>query len=822
MPIKILSDVVPISTSVDVGGVKIGENLNIDNTGELNAEFTNIYSSGLTLFDTIERNCILKDEDNPNSRLAGSKVLLSEFPDAVNTIKADWESTTEFESVYAKSNCTPVNCTAANDIGTGFVYRGFLDVPEQRLGEADTWSMEVSFKYTYNAEQAIWGTGNSVDYKQPYLRIYGQKLCLFLSSTGTGWNLANNLTGVTTLVVGKWYHVKLTYTGTQYITTLTNLETEVTTTEHTLNNATKIFVSGYNHAFGNFMYNTSIGIPFWGHIRLSSIKFTKDNVTTFEGATFLKYKKAVSGRKIVSIKDYDLVQEYYNLHGNADFYIYDDVNNGFFYLPKESKKRIILEHRRADINVTKSSIYYTIWNNGWCECSSRLWTNPDNWNIAFPFKWKDTLYSLTGEWQGTDSTVNLGISAQYEDYAQGNNAANANGNYNWFASGFVDLDSIVTDIPQVYTYYFLANSQQPILLKTYSQQLQEYTEQLKTEIKSTEVVPIAMRPYVPYPVTDFTLMPGELNCDGQELAVWNDIKAKFEEYTASGGIAGGNPKGIAWVDFATYDQIKLESENVGCAYWGYDSVNQLLRTPTIMDETVVAAAITQNGYFQTLRDQMPSMLARCGYVASNSSWREQQINATEAWTANKYQIDTPGGNSDTITKGIAVVRNDTTQIRNKQVCYPWRINIANIYVPATEVQWNNFVDSLAGKADLSRISELSRTRVWVSDWISFSTSKSIDIEHNLNLTNPIMARYSLYLKCKAAAEGYIIGDILAIPPECYCNSNTVGVSFLIGTNTVHFACGSQHAFFVTNKTSSTYMSAANVQNCFDLCMKIEY
>lgn len=821
MPIKILSDVVPVSTSTDVGGVKIGENLNIDNTGELNAEFTNIYSSGLTLFDTIERNCILKDEDNPNSRLAGSKVLLSEFPDAVNTIKADWESTAEFESVYAKSNCTPVNCTATNDIGTGFVYRGFLDVPEQRLGEADTWSMEVSFKYTYNAEQAIWGTGDSVDYKQPYMRLDGQKLYLFLSSTGSGWNLANNLGGITTLVVGKWYHVKLTYTGTQYITTLTDLETEVTTTEHTVNNATKIFVSGYNHAFGNHMYNTSIGIPFWGHIRLSSIKFTKNNVTTFEGATFLKYKKAASGRKIVSINDYDLVQEYYNLHGNADFYIYDDVNNGFFYLPKESKKRIILEHRRADTNVTKSSIYYTIWNNGWCECSSRLWTNPDNWNIAFPFKWKDTLYSLTGERQGNDSTVNLGINTQYEDYAQGNNAANANGNYNWFASGFVDLDSIATDIPQIYTYYFLANSQQPILLKTYSQQLQEYTEQLKTEIKSTEVVPIAMRPYVPYPVTDFTLMPGELNCDGQELAVWNDIKTKFEEYTASGGIAGGNPKGIAWVDFATYDQIKLESGNVGCAYWGYDVTNQQLRTPTIMDGTVVAGAITQNGYFQTLRDQIQNIT---GQFASDDNYASSSgAFATENIVTTEQHFETVGNVSNyKITFNASRVVRAGDETRNKQVCYPWRVSIANIYVPATEVQWNNFVDSLAGKADLSRIPELSRTRVWVSDWISFSTSKSIDIEHNLNLANPIMARYSLYLKCKAAAEGYIIGDILAIPPECYCNNNTVGISFLIGTNTVHFACGSQYAFFVTNKTSSTFMSAANVQNCFDLCMKIEY
>ena len=98
----------------------------------------------------------------------------------------------------------------------------------------------------------------------------------------------------------------------------------------------------------------------------------------------------------------------------------------------------------------------------------------------------------------------------------------------------------------------------------------------------------------------------------------------------------------------------------------------------------------------------------------------------------------------------------------------------------------------------------------------------LNFVHNLNLSNPIMANYYLYLKCKSETDGFITGDILSIPPSVYCNNNTVGISMLIKSNSVSFTLGSQYALFITNKAGTSFISTANVINGFDICLKIVY
>ena len=720
--IKIQDNFVPPATRDTLGGIIVGENLSITEDGILSSLGGSQSTSGLNLFDVIIRNSLIDTSTNFSVGLSGEKIEFSKFPSAVNRIKLDWQSTSSLNYAYLGPTGNAVKCTVANGKACGFFNRGYYSVPEQRLGEANTWSIECIFSYEYSAQQGVFGMSAGQDYKQVVIQLDRNKTQLYLSSTGSGWNIANGTAGITALVIGKLYKVKLEFTGTQYIVYITDLETGVTTTETTVNNSNKVFVSGTAHAFGNNIYGSSSQNHLYGYIDITSIKIYKNNNLSFEGAKYIPYKISTSGRKIVDVQYKDLVEEYYRLNGNADFYSFDVVNNDYFYLPKQGKGDIILQHRaEGTFQPANNSMYYTIWDNGFCEVGATNWYLTDNWTICFPFNWADTLYSINGGHIVTDAHANLGVNTQYVDKVVGNFDGSYGGYVNWCASGFIDLNSLKISIPTKYVYYFLANSEQPISLRNYEQELDEYTNKCKADIRSINVVPIAMRPYVPYPVTDFTLLTGELNCDGTELSVWNDIKIKFDEYTTSGGISGGNPKGIPWVDFSTYDSIKQSTGNTGCAFWGYDEQNNLLRTPCIMDGTVVSGAITKNGYFQTLRDQMPSMIARAGYVASNNSFRQQTINAMESWTATQYQSSTCAANSDTLGRGINVVKNDTNEVRNKQVCYPWRVNISNIYVPATEVQWTDFVNSLQGKANVSQIQELSKSRVWVSDWTSYTT-----------------------------------------------------------------------------------------------------
>lgn len=132
------------------------------------------------------------------------------------------------------------------DIETGecsnFGRYDFLTVSEKFNPQiADNWEMVYKIEYsTSSSYQRIIGAYNNTSLCSLVIGIDNHKLIVWMSSTGTTYDLMSGTVGTTTLTNGTVYYIKATFDGSQYKFELSQDNTNWLT-EITLNSSTKLY-----------------------------------------------------------------------------------------------------------------------------------------------------------------------------------------------------------------------------------------------------------------------------------------------------------------------------------------------------------------------------------------------------------------------------------------------------------------------------------------------------------------------------------------------------------------------------------------------------
>lgn len=112
------------------------------------------------------------------------------------------------------------------------------------------WEITIKVLVTSNSTtQCIFGCYEN-RYYCPYLRIYKGKLTLYLSSNGSSWNIASNVTSSYTFTANTWHTVTLSWTGSQYKVIVDG------TTHITVNSTAAIIRNSYPLCIGKYISST--------------------------------------------------------------------------------------------------------------------------------------------------------------------------------------------------------------------------------------------------------------------------------------------------------------------------------------------------------------------------------------------------------------------------------------------------------------------------------------------------------------------------------------------------------------------------------------
>ena len=152
------------------------------------------------------------------------------------------------------------------------------------LATADSWEIQTTYTYhkSGSAGQAtIFGYSGGSDYRAPTLTIENATCKLLMSSTASGWNLADADTGFK-LKDGKTYDIVVGFTGTQYYVKWRLFGIEEWTGNWTLDSTTKVYCSvpfyWLNLSLNDYNYYNA------GELYMSNTKIIVNNTVWFDGA----------------------------------------------------------------------------------------------------------------------------------------------------------------------------------------------------------------------------------------------------------------------------------------------------------------------------------------------------------------------------------------------------------------------------------------------------------------------------------------------------------------------------------------------------------
>ena len=161
------------------------------------------------------------------------------------------------------------------------------DIP---FSVAESWEFETRLIYK-NFGGATWrailATGDPVDFKNPFLQIStGGVVCAWLSSNGTGWNLANQVNTGLTLADGTEYRLKFGFDGaTYYLRYKTPTDADFVT-KWSLAKTDKI-VNAPSICLLNTLSSASLASTYWNGSQMSlpDTALTVDGVEVWRGGT---------------------------------------------------------------------------------------------------------------------------------------------------------------------------------------------------------------------------------------------------------------------------------------------------------------------------------------------------------------------------------------------------------------------------------------------------------------------------------------------------------------------------------------------------------
>lgn len=233
-----------------------------------------------------------------NSKLATSRYCLAPSGQSYDVAYYKYNNFTVFGSPTIDENGVASGFSGSNYIVTSTRFPTSFNTWEKVV--CFTTSSDITTKQYIFSEYTDSGT---------IIGIYNSKLIMSASSGTTDWSIMNDVAGITTLSANTKYWVKMSYTGTQYITYLstTGAFNGEETTENTTTNSTKITGGNYS-AIGVQYYNGSTFQPFYGTVDLGETyikvdgsiwwktksEYTYDNFTT-TGSPTISADGIVSG-----------------------------------------------------------------------------------------------------------------------------------------------------------------------------------------------------------------------------------------------------------------------------------------------------------------------------------------------------------------------------------------------------------------------------------------------------------------------------------------------------------------------------------------------
>lgn len=153
------------------------------------------------------------------------------------------------------------------------------------LSSATSWQFQIKYKHKGGGSSpTIFGYASGSDYKTPALILEGGSLRLYLSSTGSSWNLNSSNSGLSP-VAGTTYYLKVGFDGSQYyIKYNTTGWADTFITQWTKSSTTKVYCSDYfmlmNLSLNNSYYNT-------GTMYLEDTSLIVDGAEVWRGANVI-------------------------------------------------------------------------------------------------------------------------------------------------------------------------------------------------------------------------------------------------------------------------------------------------------------------------------------------------------------------------------------------------------------------------------------------------------------------------------------------------------------------------------------------------------
>lgn len=167
---------------------------------------------------------------------------------------------------------------------TGGQYK-YLKMDEKApIDTADNWEIQTTYTYHKSGTASypcIFGYSGGSDYKAPSFINEGGSYRLYMSSTGSGWNLNTSNTGFIP-EDGKTYDIVVGFTGTQYYVKWRLLGEMEWAGNWTLDSTTKVYCSvpfyWLNLSLNSYNYYNA------GELYMSSTKIIINGTTWFDGA----------------------------------------------------------------------------------------------------------------------------------------------------------------------------------------------------------------------------------------------------------------------------------------------------------------------------------------------------------------------------------------------------------------------------------------------------------------------------------------------------------------------------------------------------------
>lgn len=301
--------------------------------------------SGFNMFDLVTKDHVLSFEESKGLALQGSYVYKDAvpgsrygYPDFYNRCVEEFEDGGN-TLLSIKNNVSFVGAPVVdNGVISGFSTSNYIKLPQVFNPGSSTWEIVIPFSVdNLDTEQSIFMSCIEGSDLNRYLLLAvepntGEIRCYY-NYEQTGWQTTGSFGAENTISTGKKYWVKVEYDGTNlkgYLSTngsdytlCLNEEIAIPATAST-NNITALGLYVANEK--TLSLNGSIDLK-ESYININSQRF-------WSGATTAA--KNANGHIFYDIKDKEVVDEWFDKYGIADFYGVDKENERIF-LPRNNK-----------------------------------------------------------------------------------------------------------------------------------------------------------------------------------------------------------------------------------------------------------------------------------------------------------------------------------------------------------------------------------------------------------------------------------------------------------------------------------------------------